>query len=269
LFGLLVAFTACKKDPVPGCMDAGAINYSADATEDDGSCVAPAQRQGAFAINYTATWCSPCGSWGVPAIHDMDAAGPANDVVTICSHASGDPMHNSSLYNSFKTCRPTGGGIPSFWVGDEKTSSVSAVNTLLSSSPVVASAAFVASKEGTTMTVDTKVKFYTASSGEYYISIYILESGIAGGSSAGQYAQSGASSSSFTHDFVLRTAYTPSLAYGTMFASGSIASGATFDGSYSIPLQAAWNLDNVYVAVCIWEKNGTMYEFVNGIEKPV
>jgi len=31
--------TLCNAEPVPGCMDATACNYNADATEDDGSCV--------------------------------------------------------------------------------------------------------------------------------------------------------------------------------------------------------------------------------------
>lgn len=38
---LLLIFSSCKKDPVPGCTDMTASNFNMEATEDNGTCVFP------------------------------------------------------------------------------------------------------------------------------------------------------------------------------------------------------------------------------------
>lgn len=272
LFLLPLAFlVACNdSDPddvlkIEGCTNPSAINYNPYANFDDGSCVTVQQKAGAFAVNYTATWCGPCGSWGAPLIHDIEAAG--DNVVAITAHASNDPMHVPALYSSFASSRPTGGGIPSFWVGDVKDGGVAGAQALLAQTPP-AGMEFVATKNGSTMSVDVDVVFFEAVQGDYYLSVYILEDGIDGSATAGAYKQNGVSNpDTYEHDFVLRTAATPNDAYGEKIASGSIASGAAFDKSYEIPLDASW--DDVYVAVCLWryDASTSMYKFVNALKK--
>ncbi|HRY98587.1 MAG TPA: Omp28-related outer membrane protein [Bacteroidales bacterium] len=269
LFLVPLAFLAsCNSDSdtpveVQGCTDPNALNYNPYANVDDGSCVTPLQKQGAFAINYTATWCGPCGNWGAPRIHEMAAAG--SPVVAITAHASGDPMHNSVLYGSFSSCRPTGGGIPSFWVGDIDDGMPSDVTAMLLQTPP-AGLEFIAARDGNNMNVAVRSLFFQNVTGEYYLSVYLLEDGIDGSASAGEYAQNGvANPDTYKHDYVLRAAATPNSAYGEMIASGSIAAGSKFDKTYSIPVDATWN--DVYVAVCLWKKDGSFYSFVNSLKK--
>lgn len=162
----------------------------------------PKEEQWAFAINYTASWCGPCGNWGVPLIHDMYDEGKT---VAICAHANNDPMNND-LASSFKKDRPTGGGIPAFWVGDTKSGSSSGINDIqnLKSQAPTAGIDLDYELSGGKATVDVKVKFFDGGSGDYYLSTFVLESGIDGSSSAGQYNQKENSDPDFTHDFVLR-----------------------------------------------------------------
>lgn len=271
LFLVPVAFLMSCNDSTPdvldidGCTNVNAVNYNPYATVDDGSCVTVEQKQGAFAVNYTATWCGPCGDWGAPKIHDIEAAG--ENVVAITAHASGDPMFNEVLYNSFAASRPTGGGIPSFWVGDVDDGGAGTASTILLQTPP-AGLQFSATKTGDVMNVDAQAYFFDAVNGEYYLSVYILEDGIDGSASSGSYAQNGvANPETYKHDFVLRTAATPNNAYGEMIASGAIPAGTSVSKSYSITLDPSWN--DTYVAVCLWkyDNGNNFYSFVNALKK--
>jgi hypothetical protein len=222
----------------------------------------PKKEQYAFAINYTATWCGYCGSWGAPLIHDMYNI-DSNKVIAITAHANGDPMHNHDLYYTFGSNdqRPTNGGIPAFWVGDSKTTDQNAVNTLLNKD-VLAGMDMKSSKKDGKMKVDAQVKFFEAGSGEYYLSILILEDGIAGGNSApSNYQQNGTSDSDYKHDFVLRASHVQGNSYGELIATDP-AKDKTIDVSAEITIDSTW--DKVYTVLLLWHKNANgFYEFVN------
>jgi hypothetical protein len=248
-FGLV--FSACKKDDDAG--DAG---------------LSPSQTQNGFAINYTATWCGHCGDWGAPLIHDYADAAPNG--VAICAHGSNDPMNNS-LYSSFSSDRTTGGGIPSFWVGDEKTTSGGAMTALLGQA-ATAGVDYDYSVEGTTMTVNTKTKFFAAGTGQYYLSVLVLEDGIDGSSSAGSYAQGGTSNSypndDYKHDFVLRAAATSGNAYGELISTDP-AKDSEVDKTYTITLDATWK--NPYAVCIIWKYDASSgapeFKYINALKK--
>lgn len=272
LFLIPLAFLmACNESDndvlqIEGCTNPEAVNYDPMATVDDGSCVTIEQKQGVFAINYTATWCGPCGSWGAPKIHDIEAA--AENVVAITAHANNDPMHVSTLYSSFQGSRPSGGGIPAFWVGDTDDGGVSTVENWATQTPP-AGLEFSSSRDGDVLSVTADAYFFEAVNGTYYMSVYILEDGIDGSNSApSNYQQNGVSNpDSYKHDFVLRTAATPNAAYGEMIAQGAIEANTSFSKSYDITLDPSW--DDVYVAVCLWEldSGNNFYKFVNALKK--
>ncbi len=262
-FGLLLA--GCNERTVttdiPGCTDPSSINYNPEATVDDGTCMEPQPKQWGFVLEYTATWCGPCGSSGAPKMHEMYQAG---DVVGITCHVDGDPMYNQELYNSFTSCRPTGGGIPSFWVGDQSGGNIGHLNTLMQRNPD-AGVVFSSERKGNVMEVKVLSKFFNALSGDYYLSVYILESGIDG--TTGEYEQNGTSDPDYKHDFVLRAVATSSNAYGEKIASGNIQAGTSIRKDYSITLDPSWTND-VYVAAVLWKKDSGsgMYEYVNAFE---
>jgi len=246
----VLVVSACKKDE-----------------EEDTNTLNPSAQQMGFAINYTATWCGHCGNWGAPLIHDYSTA--ASNGVTICAH-TGDPMANS-LFDSFKADRTTGGGIPSFWVGDIKTTDGSAMTNLLGSGDAVAGVDYSFNIEGGVMKITTQTKFFGAGTGEYYLSVLVLEDGIDGSSSAGQYTQSGTSTSypddDYHHDFVLRASSVADNAYGEKIADDP-ASGFTVDKEYSITVDTSWS--NPYAVAIIWNKvagDAPQYKYINALKK--
>jgi len=232
--------------------------------------LSPTQEQKGFAINYTATWCGYCGSWGAPLIHDYSNDAPEGAI--ICTHASGDPMHNN-LYNSFKNDRTTNGGIPTHWVGDILTQSSSAMTNLLSQVPV-AGVDYRYKINGNSIDIDTKVKFFENTQGDYYLSVLILEDGIEGNSSAGSYAQSGTSQSypndDYKHDFVLRASSVQGQAYGELIATAP-SNNKVIEKSYSIDIDPTWSKNNIYPVCIIWKYENTgqkpNFKFINSLKK--
>jgi hypothetical protein len=249
----LISFVSCKKE-------------DEQSTENEEATLQPEQEQRGFAINYTAYWCSPCGNWGAPLIHDYAEDAPAGAI--ICAHAGNDPMYNYALFSSFTGDRTTGGGIPSFWVGDVETISSNAMINLLNTTPVAGVDYEYEVKDGK-MNINVKVKFFEAGTGEYYLSVIVLEDGIPGGTSApSNYQQSGTNDPNYTHDFVLRTAATPNNAYGELIVNNPSANDEV-DKSYSIDLDASW--DDIYPVCIIWKKDSSngrpYYKYINSLKK--
>ncbi len=246
VMAMSLTFTSCDND---------------DDDDDNATVLNPTQTQYGLAINYTATWCGPCGNWGAPLIHELADMG---NVVAITNHASGDPMYTAGLYGSMSDARPTGGGIPAFWIGDTKTTSTSEMTTLLAQTPI-AGVDLSRSVSGSTMTVKVKAKFFAAGTGDYYLSVYVLENGIDGSAAAGNYEQNGAIQP-YEHDYVLRTsALGDGDAYGELIATDP-ANGKTVNKEYSITLDSGWD-NSLYACAIIWKKDGTFYEFVNAKKK--
>ncbi len=245
-------FTACKKKN----------------KDDEEQQLEPKQEQKGFAINYTATWCGPCGSWGEPLIHSY--ADDAPEGAIICAHAGGDPM-NTNLIGVFEQDRTSGGGIPSFWVGDNSTQSNGAMNSLLNQGDAMAGVDYKYEVKDGKINVDAKVKFFEAGQGEYYLSVLVLEDGIPGGTSApSNYQQNGVSDPNYTHDFVLRASAQANNPYGELIATNP-ASDDEVDKSYSIDLNASWDTDNVYAVCIIWKKDTSggrpYYKYINALKK--
>lgn len=248
IFAMLLIFSSCKKD-----------NEDVNQEPDIPNQITPQQVQWGFALNYTASWWGFCGDWGNPLIHDYAAMGK---VVAVATHADSDPMHND-LYDSFKNDRTTNNSIPAFWVGDVKTTDLDEMTTLLSQTPI-AGIGITSSINGTTMTVNTQVKFFEDAEGEYYLSVLVLESGIDGSSSAGAYAQSGSSSSNYHHDFVLRASSVEGNAYGELILTDPV-NGETADKDFEIPLNSSWN-KTVYPVAILWKKDESSvpkYKYIN------
>lgn len=259
---LLLAFVlvmgACKKDEEP---EPEALN--------------PTAAQKGFAIEYTSTTCSVCGNTGGPLIHKYAEDAPHGVVIALHVNGNSDPMANNQLSYGFHDDRPSGGGIPSFWVGDDKTalSNQDAMTDLLATGDAIAGIDMKYSKDGNSMKVETLTKFFKAASGDYYLSVYVLENGIDGSSTAPTgYVQPGTSNSypndDYKHDFVIRAASVNNNVMGEKIVTNPTAN-QEISKSYTITLDPSWE-KTLYAVAVIWkyDMNGTLkYSYVNSIRK--
>ena len=245
---LVFAIISCKKEN--------------DEIDDTPKQITINKEQVGFILEYTATWCGPCGNWGAPTMHEIVNAG---NVVGITVHASGDPMYNQGLYNSFDSGREVGGGIPSFWIGDVKGYNTQTMTSLLAETPEAA-IGMEKSIEGNIMTVKLRTEFYEAGLGDYYLSVLVLESGIDGSSSAGEYDQNGTSDIDYKHNFVLRATATESNVWGEHIGSNPPV-GASIEKEYTIQLDASWT-NEVYPVAILWKRpeGNTFYEYINAVK---
>jgi hypothetical protein len=250
MIGLALVFASCNKED--------------DDTTDKGIVVK--KEQWAMAINYTATWCGPCGSWGAPLIKET---GALPRVMAITMHASGDPMYEATYYGQSTGDRETGGGIPSFWVNDTKSTSSNTKSTAEGATALLPTAALgmKAEKTGATYSVKVKAEWYAAGTGDYYLSVFLLEDGIDGSAAAGAYKQNGATDPNYTHSFVFRTAASAGF-FGDLVASAP-AAGHTVEKEFSINILPSWT-KNVYPVAILWKYDPTgakpHYKFVNTIK---
>ena len=223
----------------------------------------PVKAQWGFVVEYTATWCGPCGSWGAPLFHELI---DLDRVVGVTAHASSDPMYNAALFTSFESVRTTNNGIPAFWIGDNKTTEVQNMQDLLAQTPI-ASIILKDTIVNHVMTVDVRTDFYTASEGEYYLSVLVLESGISGTASDGEYGQAGTSDPDYHHDCVLRASATEGNVYGELaFTNPKVEENVK--KTFTITLNETWTNDVFPVAI-LWRKNESsipQYEFINAVK---
>ncbi|MCF8295916.1 MAG: Omp28-related outer membrane protein [Saprospiraceae bacterium] len=236
LLALMIAFASCKKDKDE---------------DDEEKGLNPTQTQWGFTLEYTRTNCGICGSTGGPVIHSLHDMG---NVVALAVHVNGS---NDSMvyanYSGFSGDRPSGGGIPSFWVGNVKATTGDAtthMTTLLGES-AIAGVDLSYTISGGKMKVKTKTKFFSAGTGDYLLSVYLLQDGVDGGTNAPPGFKQSGGAPDYIHDFILRDASTGNV-YGETLAT-SPASGDTFEKEYEFSLGYGWVASNCYAVAVIWQ----------------
>ncbi len=251
LLSLFFLFSACKEND--------SIN-TADELE-------PTQSMQIVLLEKTGTWCGACPN-GAEILNDL-VAEFEDQVVPIAVHGSnGDPMQ-ISCYSNFRQDRFSS-GFPSFFITEDRVStSLNAtrnrVNTKLAVE-VDAAIAFRKTVNEDNIVIETRTKFFNASQDEYFLSVFITENDIDGGTGSGAYKQT-SGGSDYKHEHVLRASATDDIFWGELIASEP-AENSSFDNTYTIEKESDWVDENLHVAAVLWryDANGTNnYIFVNAI----
>jgi thiol-disulfide isomerase/thioredoxin len=260
LAATVTMISSCKKkndepEKVLGCMDATALNFNALANEDDGSCVVPEVKERSILLDFTATWCGPCGAQGIPMFEAAIAANK-NEVVPLGCHNS-DEMSNPTsedMGNEYGvTSIPTlvAANVYDIWGSTAINNAVASNNATAPTANAIA----IMTVSGSTISLKTQTKFFKSTSGDYYLASYFVENNLL-------YSQTSATPDPFNHMHVLRGVAAGTV-HGELIASGSISAGKVVNKDYSVPVGSGWNMSNVYVALVIWKKVGTDWTFVN------
>lgn len=219
----------------------------------------PEKKARAIVFKFTETWCGPCGSWGWQTAEDViSQLADKGFYIGVMGSSSPSGMNANcadELADNFSIQ-----GYPTFQVSDNGNSQtasqvMSLVNAFAATTPL-ASPAAVYSISGSTLNVNTKTKFWSAASGEFYTVAYVVEDGVM----ATQNGQSG----TVAHHYIMRGSMATTNSYwGTSVASGSIAANAEYSRNFSMSLNSAWNKSKLSVYVATYKKNGSTYQFIN------
>ena len=237
----------------------------------------PEMKQRAFMSEVTSTTCGICGGSGYSNFN-LIKKNNTGKIIALAFHCNfpDDSMVCNNLLNSYDGSRPTGSGIPAFYIGDKKTTTTGMqpyVDTLLMRLPE-AQVKFNAVIEGSKMNVTSKIKFFKNVTGDYYVTFFLCEHGIDGSPTAPTgYAQSGGSAG-YKHNNVVRAANTTT-AYGVKITTAATtAINTVFDYTCSINIASNWNKAKLFVTAVIWKRNPDntapcQYLFINGWDTQV
>lgn len=179
--------------------------------------------QNAFGINFSGTWCGPCGATGIPALYNVASThGSKFHGIKVGLNGSGanDPFYvgdGSDLANLYYPAGQSR-GIPGFGAGATfyaaHTDFTDAINTIISTPAAQVKAGVAATTEvkGDSLIIRVRFRAFDAlASGLYTIGVLVVEDGLVA-SQAGQVANP------FTHNMVFRgAAYVPGEpAYGAV-----------------------------------------------------
>lgn len=206
-------------------------------------------------VDYTATWCGPCGSSGGPAFdgtitQEGTLLCPMKVYSTSSNPGMGHPLY-TSMTSAFGVT-----GIPDFWVNNTAVST--STNSVLSNATTIqndttkltAGVALSKSVDGDTMTIITKSQFFKSqSTGDYYLAVYVVEDNVIGGQLVGS-----TQNPSYDHRNILRASAKTTYYGETLNANTAIAADQVFDKTYKIYLNPAWNKNKLKVIATIWKK---------------
>lgn len=234
----------------------------------------PVQKSVPIINKTTATWCGPCGQWGWDLFQDIIDDNKPKAILMGTYGSTSSDMYNQTagdFYNDF--C--SGAGWPAFAVNGKNRTAYSSsggiyttttrtncktVSDSFAATSPLASTGYTYKITGSTLTVTTKTKFWQATSGEYFVGVYVIEDGVMNT----QVGQSG----TVAHHYVLRGSISAGASFGVSIVNGSVTSGQTFDKSFTYTLPANWNKSKLQVVTMIFKKSsGPGYDFINANNK--
>ena len=240
---------------ISGCTESSAINFNPYASTDDGSCVYVERKQRAGFFDFTATWCGPCGNWGMPDFN-AEITTRGDDVVAMGIHASGSDyeLSESVQLNSDKGIT----GIPSlremskdgFAAGGAYAGAIDA--TLAGTAKI--NTYVNATIQGDKVIIETQSFVFEDIPEELQLGIVIVENGVIG-------YQNGAPDPPNTEHNHLPRAFVNG-AYGTALGSG-LAANDIIEKTFEVAKDPGWNPDKLEAYAYIWYKDGTDWWVMN------
>ncbi|WP_162903395.1 Omp28-related outer membrane protein [Taibaiella koreensis] len=235
----------------------------------------PQQKTRSVVFLFSETWCGPCGAYGKPAAEQLKADLATSDkgyiigVKTSSTPSSINATGGNALADNYGV-----ESVPSFYINKGSVEgSLSASPTATSqdivgkvttanSTAAVASAAANISVAGTTITVTAKAKFWTAASGQYYMTVLLAEDEV-------EAAQNGVSGGPAKHPYVLRGAMATtgtelaSTPWGEQIGTASTAANAEFSKTFKVSIKSDWNKTKLSAFVVLFKMNNGKYEVIN------
>jgi len=219
------------------------------------------QTQMSLINKVAADWCPPCGGWAWDFFHELIDDNSENAILFSIHHSGG-------LQNSVASNMTSNYGVnsqPRFILNsiDQnvsasnsasiRTSIQEAVNQAANSTPLVQTGLDAYHSSDGQLRVKLKSTFFSETEGEYYLGVYLVEKIV----SHMQASQPNPA----THKNIVRLEFTGN-DFGSLLASGSIASGSTYSYDLNIAL-SDYDPSNLEIVTIIWKKVDNSYIFEN------
>lgn len=285
---LALSTQSCKKDTDD--------NGNGNNTGGGNQAIEVPEKQSSLLLGFTATWCGPCGASGTPMLKNL-AQRNAGKMVAMAIHTGNSeltpyfvrndtafvrPMFSQLLQTSGVPINSQGGfSIPAFSLNMASANrNENEINSKVDAKAAEAPVANVGYKLTATadgFTLNTTTKFFKEADGEFSVGVYILEDKVIHRQNVNTAYVPG-----FEHNNVLRdvaegvgqTAFTfgeTPIATGMQTAGKAVSRTYTYKHpSYVLPSNVStlnrynWAPEKTKVAVILWKKDGTKYQFVNG-----
>lgn len=221
----------------------------------------PEQKSRAVVFKFTETWCGPCGTWGWNLGNLVaDSIGDNGYYVGVMG-SSGDSM-NANCWSSFQNNFILN-GYPTFVVNDYKTldffSSIKEKYEQFAAAEPLASPAGFMSITGNDVTVQAKARFWTATSGDFYLAAFLIEDKV----KEKQLGQTGI----VEHHSIMRGSMMTNLSpWGEALVTGPVAAQDEYSRNFSMALKPYWVKANLSVLLVVYQKVGDKYLLVNAVK---
>ncbi|KAA5536414.1 Omp28-related outer membrane protein [Taibaiella lutea] len=219
----------------------------------------PDMKSRSVVFKFTETWCGPCGEWGWELAEDIIGdLGDKGYYIGVMGSSTPATM-DANCYDAFESNFPIT-GYPTFMVNNTDggfiLSSVQNVyNPVYTTAPVV-SPAGVYTIANNKITLNTKTKFWSNTTGDYYVAAYVVEDSVL----ATQNGQTGM----VGHHHILRGSMNTDLSpWGQNLVNGSVNANAEYTKAFTMDIAQGWVANKLEVYVIIYKKEGTTYKVVN------
>lgn len=251
---LAIAFTGCKKDSSePAATSGGTTTLTVE------------KKNRALLMDFTATWCGPCGQYGGPS---FDGALAQEGITLAAMKVYATSSTPASMGHPFYTAMTSAfsiSGIPSFRVNNAavSTSTNGATSAAASfqndTNKLIAGVALAKMIEGDTMRVTTKTKFFKPQNAgaDYKIAIYVVEDNVISPQLVGS-----TTNNTYDHRNILRASNASTYSGVSLNNSAAIVLDQEFDKSFAIYLNPTWNKTKLKVIATIW-KGGSLPQVIN------
>lgn len=225
----------------------------------------PENKKQVVVLLQTGTWCGACPGGANVMRNLVQEFG--SQVVPIAVHGGYDDPMKISCYNNFRSDRSYS-GFPSFYItepryGASLNNTRPAVESKLTET-TDAAVAIRMTDEGDSLVFESKTAFYRDLTGSYFLSIYITEDSIFGGTGSGLYDQSGAGAE-YYHDYVLRATSVEGKFWGEEIVIDP-RNESLIEKTYKIERSAEWVDKNLNFSAVLWKYDASAnknYTYVN------
>jgi len=207
-----------------------------------------------------ATWCPPCGGWGWNFFENLVIDNEEKATMIVAHHdgqlvtvaGAAFSTNFNTPYQPYFYMNNGDVGASSSNAATKRTEVKNMVDVEAAKSPVV-NAGMNLLLTGGQLVIDTKTKFFQATTGEYYLGIYAVEDEVVN-------YQAGIGNDA-VHEKILRGSLTGET-FGALIPSVDLAIGDEFEHSYTIGYDD-WDISHLEIVTIIWKKEGDTYVAVN------